>query len=138
MPQGCNSCRSRSRTRACSLSSKRPAIARPTASTCTVLSPGSRCWQPLSRSSSWCSSTRQRRCSNAKSLEREHARHGSLHCGRAQIVTIVKFAFVLDPLETIKTYKDSSFAMMEEAARRGHELFVLHQEHILCRDGVVR
>jgi glutathione synthase len=61
-----------------------------------------------------------------------------LHCGRAQIVTIVKFAFVLDPLETIKTYKDSSFAMMEEAARRGHELFVLHQEHILCRDGIVR
>ena len=27
--------------------------------------------------------------------------------------------------------------MMEEAARRGHELFVLHQEDILCRDGVV-
>ena len=27
--------------------------------------------------------------------------------------------------------------MMEEAARRGHELFVLHQEDILCRDGAV-
>jgi glutathione synthase len=50
----------------------------------------------------------------------------------------VKLAFVLDPLDEIKTYKDTSYAMMEEAARRGHELFVLHQEHILCRDGVVQ
>jgi glutathione synthase len=49
----------------------------------------------------------------------------------------LKLAFVLDPLESIKTYKDSSYAMMEEAARRGHELAVLHQEHILCRDGRV-
>jgi glutathione synthase len=49
----------------------------------------------------------------------------------------MKLAFVLDPLESIKTYKDSSYAMMEEAARRGHELAVLHQEHILCRDGRV-
>ncbi len=50
----------------------------------------------------------------------------------------MKLAFILDPLDAIKTYKDSSFAMLEEAARRGHELFVLHQEHVLCRDGVVR
>lgn len=50
----------------------------------------------------------------------------------------MKLAFILDPLDELKTYKDSSFAMMEEAARRGHELFVLHQEHLLCRDGIVR
>jgi glutathione synthase len=49
----------------------------------------------------------------------------------------MKLAFVLDPLDSIKTYKDSSYAMMEEAARRGHELAVLHQEHILCREGRV-
>ena len=49
----------------------------------------------------------------------------------------MKLAFVLDPLDAIKTYKDSSYAMMEEAARRGHELFVLHQEDILCREGRV-
>jgi glutathione synthase len=30
--------------------------------------------------------------------------------------------FVADPLETFKTYKDSTFAMMREAARRGHGL----------------
>jgi len=50
----------------------------------------------------------------------------------------VKLAFILDPLDTIKTYKDSSFAMMEEAARRGHQLFVIHQEQLLCRDSVAR
>jgi glutathione synthase len=49
----------------------------------------------------------------------------------------MKLAFVLDPLDDIKTYKDSSYAMLEEASRRAHELFVLHQEDILCRDGVV-
>lgn len=30
--------------------------------------------------------------------------------------------FIADPLESFKTYKDSTFAMMEEAARRGHRL----------------
>ncbi|HMX09872.1 MAG TPA: glutathione synthase [Burkholderiaceae bacterium] len=32
--------------------------------------------------------------------------------------------FVADPIETFKTYKDSTFAMMREAARRGHRLHV--------------
>jgi glutathione synthase len=49
----------------------------------------------------------------------------------------MKLAFILDPLDDIKTYKDSSYAMMQEAARRGHELFVLQQEDLLCRNGVV-
>src|SRR6185295_17249672 len=49
----------------------------------------------------------------------------------------MKLAFVLDPLDEIKIYKDSSYAMMEEAFRRGHELSVLHQEDILCRTGAV-
>jgi glutathione synthase len=49
----------------------------------------------------------------------------------------MRLAFVLDPLDSIKTYKDSSYAMMEEAAQRGHALHVLHQESILCRDGQV-
>jgi glutathione synthase len=50
----------------------------------------------------------------------------------------MKFAFVLDPLDSIKTYKDSSYAMMEEAARRSHALFVLHQNGLLCRNGNVQ
>jgi glutathione synthase len=39
-------------------------------------------------------------------------------------------AFILDPLPGIKTYKDSSFAMMREAARRGHRLFAMQQADI--------
>jgi len=35
----------------------------------------------------------------------------------------MKIAFLTDPLSQFKTYKDSSFAMMREAARRGHELY---------------
>jgi len=35
----------------------------------------------------------------------------------------MKLLFVADPLATFKTYKDSTFAMMREAARRGHTLW---------------
>ena len=34
----------------------------------------------------------------------------------------MKLLFILDPLRSLKTYKDTSFAMMVEAARRGHAL----------------
>ncbi len=49
----------------------------------------------------------------------------------------MKIAFILDPLEQIKTYKDSSFAMMREAVARGHELAELQQENLLWREGRV-
>jgi glutathione synthase len=35
----------------------------------------------------------------------------------------MKLLFVADPLETFKIYKDSTFAMMREASRRGHTLW---------------
>ncbi|KWR90077.1 glutathione synthase [Cupriavidus sp. IDO] len=35
----------------------------------------------------------------------------------------MRILFITDPLETFKTYKDSTYAMMTEAAARGHELF---------------
>ena len=34
----------------------------------------------------------------------------------------MKLLFVADPLEGFKTHKDSTFAMMREAAARGHTL----------------
>ncbi len=49
----------------------------------------------------------------------------------------MKIAFILDPLDSIKTYKDSSFAMMREAASRGHLLSCLQQEDLILRDGKV-
>jgi len=35
----------------------------------------------------------------------------------------MKLLFVADPLESFKTYKDTTYAMMREAGARGHELF---------------
>jgi len=49
----------------------------------------------------------------------------------------MKIAFVLDPLDSIKTYKDSSFAMMREAVARGHRIFSIMQEDLLWRGGDV-
>jgi glutathione synthase len=43
--------------------------------------------------------------------------------------------FVADPLESFKTYKDTTFAMMREAARRGHELWVCEPADLVWRRG---
>ena len=43
----------------------------------------------------------------------------------------MKIAFICDPLFGFKIYKDSTYAMMQEAARRGHELFVLGHDDII-------
>ncbi|MEK7738360.1 MAG: glutathione synthase [Pseudomonadota bacterium] len=49
----------------------------------------------------------------------------------------MKFAFVIDPLEQLKAYKDSSVAMMREAQRRGHAVFAIQREALVLRDGTV-
>jgi glutathione synthase len=49
----------------------------------------------------------------------------------------MKIAFVVDPLDSFKIYKDTTFAIMREAAARGHELYVLQQDDLLWRDGEV-
>ena len=43
--------------------------------------------------------------------------------------------FVADPLESFKTYKDSTFAMMREAARRGHALWACEQAQLVWQRG---
>jgi glutathione synthase len=49
----------------------------------------------------------------------------------------VKLLFVADPLETFKIYKDSTYAMMVEAGRRGHELWAMVGEDLAWKDGRV-
>ncbi|HRP97491.1 MAG TPA: glutathione synthase [Rhodocyclaceae bacterium] len=49
----------------------------------------------------------------------------------------LRLAFILDPLGGLKAYKDSSIAMMREAARRGHRVFTIGREALAWRDGVV-
>ena len=42
----------------------------------------------------------------------------------------MRFLFVLDPLDSLKAYKDTSVAMMRAAQARGHEVFVSQQESL--------
>jgi len=49
----------------------------------------------------------------------------------------MKIAFLADPLSGFKTYKDSTFAMMREAAARGHRIYAFEQRHMVLDQGVV-
>jgi len=49
----------------------------------------------------------------------------------------MKIAFLADPLATFKTYKDSTYAMMVEAAKRGHEVYAFEQKDMAVEQGVV-
>jgi glutathione synthase len=49
----------------------------------------------------------------------------------------MKLAIIGDPLADFKIYKDSTFAMMVEAAARGHEMHVCEQHDLSLRDGNV-
>ena len=49
----------------------------------------------------------------------------------------MKLAFIADPLPSFKIYKDSTYAMMAEAAKRGHELFFALQEGVMWKGGRV-
>ncbi len=50
----------------------------------------------------------------------------------------MRLAFILDPLEGLQAYKDTSLAIMREAARRGHELFAARQSDLFLRHDKVR
>ena len=47
----------------------------------------------------------------------------------------LKTGVVMDPISDIKTYKDSTFAMLLEAQRRGHQLFYMEPESLFAKDG---
>ena len=46
--------------------------------------------------------------------------------------------FVVDPLDGLKEYKDSSIAMMRELARRGYLVWACEAGRLFWRDGVVQ
>jgi len=49
----------------------------------------------------------------------------------------MKLAFVADPLPSFKIHKDSTYAMMVEAAKRSHELYFMLQEGLMWKGGRV-
>ncbi len=48
-----------------------------------------------------------------------------------------KTGVVMDPISGIKTYKDSTFAMLLEAQRRGHGLYYMEPGDLFAKDGRV-
>nr|WP_259374513.1 glutathione synthase [Calidifontimicrobium sp. SYSU G02091] len=53
----------------------------------------------------------------------------------ANWMPIVNLLFVADPLETFKTTKDTTFAMMREAASRGHVIWACEPADLVWRTG---
>jgi glutathione synthase len=49
----------------------------------------------------------------------------------------MKIAFLADPLDGFKIYKDTTYAMMVEAAQRGHLLYALQHRDLAFEHGVV-
>jgi glutathione synthase len=49
----------------------------------------------------------------------------------------MKLAFVVDPLDSFKVYKDTTFAIMREAQARGHALYAMEQQDLAWRGGKV-
>lgn len=50
----------------------------------------------------------------------------------------MKLLFILDPLYNLKSYKDTSLAIMREAAARGHALYVCEQHDVFLRNELVK
>ena len=50
----------------------------------------------------------------------------------------MKLLFILDPLASLKSYKDTSLAIMREAAARGHTLYVCEQHDVFLRNEIVK
>jgi glutathione synthase len=47
----------------------------------------------------------------------------------------MRLLFIADPIESFRTYKDSTYAMMAAAAGRGHALAFCEQRHLSLADG---
>ena len=50
----------------------------------------------------------------------------------------MKLLFILDPLASLKSYKDTSLAIMREAAARGHTLYTCEQHDVFLRNEMVK
>ena len=50
----------------------------------------------------------------------------------------MKLLFILDPLASLKSYKDTSLAIMRAAAARGHTLYVCEQNDLFLRNEIVK
>ena len=54
------------------------------------------------------------------------------------MTSALRIGIVMDPLSQVDPDKDTTFALMLEAERRGHELWVIHHRDLYCLDTDVR
>ena len=64
------------------------------------------------------------------------AKQATMTDSRRQAGKGFRTGVIMDPIAGIKTYKDSTFAMLLEAQRRGHETWYMEPEDLSVRDGV--
>ena len=50
----------------------------------------------------------------------------------------MKLLFIIDPLDSLKTYKDTTLAIMREAVSRGHTLYTCLQSDVFLRNELVK
>jgi len=50
----------------------------------------------------------------------------------------MKFVFLMDPLETVKVSKDTTFILMVGASRAGHDVYYLPKDGLSLQDGIVK
>ena len=49
----------------------------------------------------------------------------------------MKHAFIMDPLEAVKTHKDTSYYLMLAACQRGHQVYYLDASNLYVKDSLV-
>lgn len=64
----------------------------------------------------------------------EATRGGAVLYG-ASIMSQLRIGFLIDPLESLTFHHDTSFALMTESHRRGHEVWCFEQPHLGWREG---
>ena len=49
----------------------------------------------------------------------------------------MKLLFIIDPIASLKHYKDTSVAMMRAATKRGHQIFICEQHDLYLQQATV-
>lgn len=72
---------------------------------------------------------------NTASNAKRPVRAGAHNPDRQVTPQAMNLLFIADPLESFKIYKDTTFAMMREAQRRGHRISACEQQDLMWQRG---
>src|ERR1700738_2206765 len=133
--RACISCRSVSSTPRSPILTQSPAPHRRTAFICTAWWRG---WGCSRHRWNW-----KRRIPKRFRSKLHSKTAAARSCGRLRfrrerpLWPLMDILFIADPLDHFKIYKDTTYAMMAEAARRGHTLYACEPQHLAWVGGKV-